>query len=204
MTTDQQIVDDLIGSIAAAGPAVDARLRTRLVADAERDGVLDIGYRTVDSPIGSLLLAATTEGLVRIGFDCEGHDRVLAGLADRVSPRILRAPRRLDEAARQLGQYFAGTRRRFDIAVDLRLARGFRRAVLDHLGAIAYGTTASYAAVAAAAGSPAAVRAVGSACATNPVPVVVPCHRVIRSDGQIGQYLGGTDAKRVLLALETA
>ncbi|MCU1378595.1 MAG: methylated-DNA--protein-cysteine methyltransferase [Acidimicrobiales bacterium] len=181
-----------------------ARLHDRLVADADHDGLLDLAYRTVDSPIGSLLLVATPAGLVRVAFDREGHDVVLARLADDISPRVLRAPARLDAAAAQLEEYFAGRRRGFDVPIDFRLAHGFRRTVLDHLREIAYGSTASYAAVAAAAGSPNAVRAVGTACARNPLPVVVPCHRVVRSDGSVGQYLGGTEAKEVLLALEAA
>ncbi len=125
-------------------------------------------------------------------------------LATDISPRILRAPPRLDEAARQLGEYFAGSRRAFDLPVDLRLAHGFRRDVLDHLLAIPYGRTESYAEVARASGNPKAVRAAGSACSHNPVPVVVPCHRVVRSDGSIGQYLGGTETKVWLLAMESA
>jgi methylated-DNA-[protein]-cysteine S-methyltransferase len=181
-----------------------ARLHDRLVADADHDGLLDLAYRTVDSPIGSLLLVATPAGLVRVAFDREGHDVVLARLADDISPRVLRAPARLDAAAAQLEEYFAGRRRGFDVPIDFRLAHGFRRTVLDHLREIAYGSTASYAAVAAAAGNPNAVRAVGTACARNPLPVVVPCHRVVRSDGSVGQYLGGTEAKEVLLALEAA
>jgi methylated-DNA-[protein]-cysteine S-methyltransferase len=181
-----------------------ARLHDRLVADADHDGLLDLAYRTVDSPIGSLLLVATPAGLVRVAFDREGHDVVLARLADDISPRVLRAPARLDAAAAQLEEYFAGRRRGFDVPIDFRLAHGFRRTVLDHLREIAYGSTASYAAVAAAAGSPNAVRAVGTACARNPLPVVVPCHRVVRSDGSVGQYLGGTEAKETLLALEAA
>ena len=201
--SDPTVVDDL----ARRSPGLDRettdRLRARLVADAERAELLDVAYRVLDSPLGPLLLAATGEGLVRVAFDCEDHASVLGALAERVSPRILRAPARLDEAARQLEEYFAARRRSFDLAVDLRLARGFRRRVLHHLRAIPYGATASYAMVAAASGSPAAVRAVGSACATNPVPVVVPCHRVVRSDGSIGGYLGGSEAKRSLLALES-
>ena len=201
--SDRALVDDL----ARTSPGLDqkntVRLQARLAADAERAGLLDVAYRVLDSPLGPLLLAATGEGLVRVAFHGEDHATVLGALAERVSPRILRAPVRLDEAARQLEEYFAGRRRSFDLAVDLRLARGFRRRVLDHLRAIPYGATASYAMVAAASGSPAAVRAVGSACATNPVPVVVPCHRVVRSDGTIGAYLGGSDAKRSLLALES-
>ena len=204
MITDQQVLHDLMTSGQGLRPAAEDPLRARLVAEAERAGLLDVAYRTVDSPLGPLLLAATREGVVRIAFEGEDHDTVLHVLADRISPRILRAPGRLDEAARQLEEYFAGTRRRFDVAVDLRLAHGFRRTVLNHLRSIAYGTTESYSTVAAASGSPAAVRAVGSACATNPVPLVVPCHRVVRSDGTVGQYLGGVEAKRALLALEAA
>ena len=129
---------------------------------------------------------------------------VLDELARTVSPRVLSAPARLDGAARQIEEYFAGRRTLFDLPLDFRLARGFRRAVLTHLGDIAYGETASYTAVAAAAGNPKAVRAVGTACATNPLPLVVPCHRVVRSDGTVGQYVGGAEAKRALLRLEAA
>jgi methylated-DNA-[protein]-cysteine S-methyltransferase len=200
--TDLQIVDDLLTHPTTAAPM--DRLHAELATHAAEAGLLDVSYRTVDSPVGSLLLAATPAGLVRVAFEREDHDEVLAQLAVDVSPRILRAPARLDDVARQLDEYFAGGRHRFDVPVDLQLAHGFRRTVLDHLRDIAYGTTASYSAVAAASGSPAAVRAVGSACANNPVPVVVPCHRVVRSDGSIGQYLGGPDAKRMLLDLEAA
>lgn len=198
MTDDQQMLNGLMSS------PVPGELRLRLAAEAERAGVLDVAYRTLDSPVGLLLLAATSAGVVRVAFDGEGHDAVLNVLAERLSPRILRAPGRLDQAARQLDEYFAGNRRAFDVAVDLRLARGFRRSVLDHLRAIAYGATASYATVAAASGRPAAVRAVGTACATNPVPLLVPCHRVVRSDGTIGNYGGGAEAKRLLLTLESS
>ncbi|HEV7650362.1 MAG TPA: methylated-DNA--[protein]-cysteine S-methyltransferase [Actinophytocola sp.] len=181
---------------------VPAHLHERLAADAAREGILDVAYRTVDTPVGTLLLAATPAGLVRVAYD--PADEALLALAEKVSPRILRAPARLDLVARQLDEYFAGTRRRFDVPLDLRLATGFRRAVLDHLPDIDYGRTASYAEVAAAAGSPRAVRAVGTACALNPVPVVVPCHRVVLSNGSMGRYAGGTAAKRTLLELEAA
>lgn len=187
-------------------PVVDedanARLHARLVAEAARAGVLDVAYRTIDTPLGSLLLAATESGVVRVAYAREGHDAVLAALASRVSPRILRAPARLDEVSRQLDEYFAGRRTAFELPLDLRLAKGFRRAVLAHLPTIAYGHTESYAQVAEAAGSPKAVRAVGTACATNPLPVIVPCHRVVRSDGSFGGYVGGPEAKRTLLTLE--
>lgn len=203
---DAPITDPAPANATVAPPTVGEleRLHARLVERADGEGILDLTYQVVGSPIGDLLLAATEEGLVRVAFECEGHDEVLAQLSAQVSPRILRAGRRTDAAARQLEEYFAGRRRSFDLPVDLRGVPGFRRAVLEHLPRIPYGRTASYAAVASAAGNPAAVRAVGSACSHNPVPVVVPCHRVVRSDGSIGQYLGGADAKVALLALESA
>ena len=165
---------------------------------------MDVAYRIVGSPVGPLLLAATEQGLVRVAYAREDHDAVLQALADKVSPRILEVPARLDSAARELDEYFAGRRRAFDLPLDWRLSAGFRRAVLTRLPEIGYGHTASYAAVAQLAGNPKAVRAVGTACATNPMPVVVPCHRVVRSDGSMGGYLGGADAKRTLLTLEAA
>jgi methylated-DNA-[protein]-cysteine S-methyltransferase len=195
-----------MNNVFAALPEVDAdatrRLHARLVAAATDSGLLDVAYRTIDSPVGALLLAATDEGVVRVAFDCENHDDVLAALADRVSPRILRAPARLDNVAHQLDEYFAGRRAAFDVALDFRLSAGFRRTVLEQLRRIGYGKTASYAEVAARAGNPKAVRAVGTACALNPLPLVVPCHRVVRSDGAAGNYRGGAQAKLALLALE--
>ncbi len=180
------------------------RLHRRLVAQAENDGVLDVAYRTLETPIGELLLAATDAGLLRVAFAVEGQQTVLAALAATVSPRILLAPRRLDPAARELDEYFAGRRTAFDLTLDLRLATGFRREVLAHLPEIGYGRTTSYTAVAAAAGRPRAVRAVGTACGRNPLPIVVPCHRVVRSDGSLGGYLGGLAIKQALLNLESA
>ncbi|NCT89816.1 methylated-DNA--[protein]-cysteine S-methyltransferase [Cellulomonas sp. APG4] len=181
-----------------------ATLREHLVARGEAERLVDVTYRTVASPVGELLVAATPLGVVRVAFDVEGHERVLEDLARRVGVRILASPRRLDPVARQLEEYFAHRRTTFDVPMDLRLSSGFRRRVLAHLSEIGYGATESYAQVAVAAGSPRAVRAVGSACATNPLPVVVPCHRVLRSDGTLGGYVGGLDAKRALLALEAA
>ena len=178
------------------------RLHDRLVDAATTEGVLDVAYRTVDSPLGPLLLAATDAGVVRLAYEREDHDQVLQSLARKVSPRVLRAPGRLDEVARQLDGYFTGSRRAFDLPLDLRLSAGFRRQVLNHLRTIGYGHTESYAAVARAIGHAAAVRAVGSACATNPVPLLVPCHRVLRSDGSLGGYVGGLRVKQALLALE--
>jgi methylated-DNA-[protein]-cysteine S-methyltransferase len=202
MTTDKQIAD----RIGRGFPAVadDEALRDRLASLAERKGLLDVTYRIIDSPLGPLLLAATGKGLVRVAFGREDHDSVLSRLAAAISPRILRTPRRLDKAALQLDEYFAGKRRAFTVPVDLQLAHGFRRAVLVHLRDIPYGKTESYTAVARAAGHPSAVRAAASACSHNPLPLVVPCHRVVRSDGTLGEYLGGPNAKRTLLAMEAA
>jgi len=194
----------LLAPLSRPDHAALGRLHERLGREAADDGLLDIAYRVIDSPVGPLLLAATDRGLVRVAFEIEGHDAVLAVLAARVSPRILRFAARTDEAARQLDEYFAGRRRAFDVPLDRRLSQGFRRSVQEHLTEIAYGRTESYTEVAAAAGSPRAVRAVGSACATNPLPVVVPCHRVLRSDGSLGGYVGGLEAKHALLALESA
>ena len=203
MTTmlDPPLATALAGSVATGDLAT---LRTRLAAGAEREGLVDVAVRDVDSPFGALLVAATTAGVVRIAFAREGRDDVLAGLAEDVSPRVLALPGRLDPVARQLDEYFAGSRRSFDVPLDLRLATGFRRTVLRRLPRIAYGTTATYAAVAATAGAPRAVRAAASACSHNPLPLVIPCHRVVRSDGTLGGYLGGMEAKAALLALESA
>jgi methylated-DNA-[protein]-cysteine S-methyltransferase len=184
-------------------PAI-ASLHARLARDAQLTHTLDVAYRIVDSPLGKLLLAATDRGIVRVAFELEDHDSVLQFLANTVSPRILQAPARLDDAARELDEYFKGTRTEFDLTLDFRLSRGFRLNVLRHLPRIPYGSTASYAQVAQAAGSPNAVRAVGTACATNPLPLIVPCHRVVKSDGNFGGYLGGSEAKRALLRLEAA
>jgi methylated-DNA-[protein]-cysteine S-methyltransferase len=181
------------------------RLHARLEEDALAGDLLDIGYRTVDSVVGPLLLAATPAGLLRVAFGNEDHDTVLQNLSERISPRLLEAPTWLDPIVRQLDEYFAGRRRRFDVALDWSLSQGFRRTVLEHLNAgVGYGATASYATLARLSGSPKAVRAVGSACATNPIPIFVPCHRVVRSDGTTGAYRGGPAAKRVLLDLERA
>lgn len=180
-----------------------ARLHVRLAARAGAEGLLDVVYRTLDSPLGALLVAATPAGVVRVAFAGEGHEDVLTDLAQRIGPRVLESPAALDVAARQLEEYFAGRRRDVDVPVDHRLSRGFRLTVLRHLATdVPYGTTVSYAGLAALAGNPRAVRAVGTACATNPVPLVVPCHRIVRSDGASGAYRGGAAAKRVLLDLE--
>jgi methylated-DNA-[protein]-cysteine S-methyltransferase len=196
-------MNDLLGlTTPSAGDL--AALHARLEREAERAGVLDVAYTTIDSPVGPLLLAATERGLVRVAYEREGHDRVLDILAARLSPRILRAPKRLDTARRELDEYFTGGRTAFDLPLDFALSGGFRETVQRELTRIAYGHTLSYRDVATIVGNPRAVRAVGTACATNPLPVVVPCHRVLRADGGLGGYLGGPDAKTALLTLEKA
>lgn len=180
-----------------------ADLRARLAERADADGLLDVAYRTLDTPVGSLLLAATPIGLVRVAYQVQGHDAVLADLALRISPRVLRSNRPLEDVARAVERYFAGAPGALDVPLDLRLAHGFRREVIAHLRDIGYGHTASYAQLAALAGRPKAVRAAASACATNPLPIVLPCHRVVRSDGSPGGYLAGSAVKALLLALES-
>jgi methylated-DNA-[protein]-cysteine S-methyltransferase len=177
---------------------VDAALRR---ADAE--GLVDVGWVVEDTPVGPLTLAATPDGLVRIGF---GHeDPVLDELASEVSPRVVRLPARLDEVRRELEEYFAGRRRSFDVPVDRRLSRGYRRIVLEALSReVPYGQTVSYKELAERTGNPRASRAVGSAMATNPIPIVVPCHRVLRTGGALGGYGGGLDTKVWLLRHEGA
>ncbi|NUL45094.1 methylated-DNA--[protein]-cysteine S-methyltransferase [Cellulosimicrobium funkei] len=179
-----------------------AALRDRLSHRADEAELLDLAYRIVDSPVGRLLLVAGPRGLVRVAFDSEGFSQVLAGLSERISPRLLHAPWKLETVARELEEYFAGQRSRFDVPVDFILSSGFRLAVQQELPGIGYGHTATYRELAERLENPKAVRAVGTACATNPLPVVVPCHRVLRSDGSLGGYLGGLEAKTLLLELE--
>lgn len=179
------------------------RIRRDLAHRADAHGLIDVAVERHDSPLGTMLVAATSEGLVRVGLPTEAEDALLAKLAERVSPRLLFAPRgAVTRARRQLDEYFERRRHRFEIDLDWRLTKGFRRDVLRATAEIPYGETASYSEVAAQAGRPAAVRAAGSALANNPLPIVVPCHRVLRSGGEIGSYGGGPAAKAQLLRLE--
>jgi methylated-DNA-[protein]-cysteine S-methyltransferase len=186
------------------GPATDptADLAAAL-ARADAEGLVDVAYATTDSPVGPLLVAATPAGLVRVAFEREDDDEVLGQLAARVSPRVLEAPGRLDEVRRELDEYFAGGRDHFELPLDWRLSGGFRKTVLERLHAeVEYGRTVSYLELATMVGNPKASRAVGTAMATNPIPIVVPCHRVLRTGGQLGGYGGGLQAKVKLLELE--
>lgn len=176
-----------------------------LTASTARPAVLrlaGIAYRTLDSPLGPLLLAATERGLVHLALPAEDPEQVLAKLSSRVSPLIYDLPARLDEAGRQLDEYFLGARRAFGVDIDWSMAGGFTRRVLEAATRIPYGEVATYAQVAAAAGSPRAARAAGSALASNPLPIVVPCHRVVPAGGGLGGYAGGAEMKARLLKLE--
>jgi methylated-DNA-[protein]-cysteine S-methyltransferase len=167
-------------------------------------GLLDVAYATLDSPVGKLLLATTPRGLVRLAYlDGEDEAKVLERLAATVSPRVLAAAWRLDEPRRELDQYFAGRRREFDIPLDWRLTRGFSRRVLEATARIPYGFTATYKQVASEAGNARAFRAAGNALGSNPIPIIVPCHRILHSGGGLGGYTGGLEKKRVLLAVES-
>ncbi|HYU16254.1 MAG TPA: methylated-DNA--[protein]-cysteine S-methyltransferase [Candidatus Acidoferrum sp.] len=185
------------------------RAMGKLLARAEGDGLIDVAYATVDSPYGKLLIARTDRGVVKLALpshrgDVVSDDEVLEELAGKVSPRVLEAPRRLDDARRQLDAYFEGKLERFEVPVDWRLSRGFTNRALHAVARIPYGKTRSYAQIAKAAGNERAFRAAGTACGHNPVPLIVPCHRVVQSGGGIGNYGGGPEMKRSLLSLEGA
>jgi len=165
-------------------------------------GLADVAYGSMDSPVGELLVAVTDRGLVRVAFASEPSEEVLEELAARVSPRVLRLPGRTDAARRELDEYFAGDRRRFDLPLDWSLVRGFAQGVLRATASVPFGSVTTYRQMAEAAGSPRASRAAGNALGSNPIPIVVPCHRVLHSDGGLGGYAGGLDRKRYLLSLE--
>jgi methylated-DNA-[protein]-cysteine S-methyltransferase len=192
-TLEQQLRRTAPGSSALPDPS----------AAAAAAGLLDVAYARVDSPVGNLLLAATPVGLLQLAYVDEGQlDGLLENLAARVSPRVLSSPRRLDDPRRELDEYFGGRRRRFEFPLDWRLVGPFGQKVLAAAAAIPYGSVSSYAEVAAAAGSPRGARAAGNALGANPLPIVLPCHRVVRAGGGLGGYTGGLDRKRTLLAIE--
>ncbi len=166
-------------------------------------GLLDVAYATLDTPVGTVLLASTPRGLVRLAYlDGSDEDAILQQLATKVSPRVLAAPRVFDEPRRELDEYFAGRRTRFEFPLDWRLAQGFGRRVLRAAARIPYGSVSSYKRIATDAGSPQGYRAAGNALGANPLPIVVPCHRVLSSSGGLGGYTGGVERKRLLLAVE--
>jgi methylated-DNA-[protein]-cysteine S-methyltransferase len=192
------------GPVMSNGRTADpvAALVAASLTRADADGLVDVAWATTDSPVGPLTLAATTAGLVSIAFG--PADDVVESLAAAVSPRLVHLPRRLDGVRRELDEYFTGTRRSFDLPLDRRLSHGYRREVLEELSQVPYGSTVSYKDLAERTGHPRASRAVGTAMATNPIPVVVPCHRVLRTGGALGGYGGGLEAKQWLLRHEGA
>ena len=171
-----------------------------LAERAAAEGLLDVAYATVDSPLGPLVIASTPRGLVRVAYT--EHEQVLEDMAARLSPRMLEAPGRLDAERRELAEYFEGRRTEFGLPIDWSLTRGFTTKVLQATARVGFGHTTSYASVAAEAGSPRAVRAAGNSLGSNPMPIVVPCHRVLRTGGALGGYTGGTEKKEFLLRLE--
>ncbi len=191
------------GTGAASGEAAAGAAR-RVSARVSAEGLADVSYAPVDSPFGTLLAASTSRGLVRLAFPEEDVDAVLERLARRISPRIVEAPASFDAVRRELDEYFDGSRRAFELAQDWTLMSAFGRKVLGATYDIPYGGVLSYAEVAAEAGSPRGSRAAGNALGSNPIPIVVPCHRVLRSGGNLGGYGGGLDRKRYLLELEGA
>jgi len=169
---------------------------------ADAEGLLDVAYSRVDSPLGSLTAAVTERGLVLLSYPEHPLDEVLGRLSREISPRVLEAPARTDVVRRQLDEYFGGERRDFDLAIDWSPTKGFFRRVLEATAAIGYGEVKSYAEVAEEAGNARAVRAAGNGLGSNRIPIVVPCHRVLRSGGGLGGYTGGVERKRFLLDLE--
>jgi methylated-DNA-[protein]-cysteine S-methyltransferase len=207
MNTDDSYSDIEQSLSAVPGPAPVAweRIRRDLSGAAERSGLIDVAFERHESPLGTIIVGATREGLVRVGLPLEDEEAVLSQLAEKISARVLHASRdSLTQTRRELDEYFGRTRQEFDIPLDWRLTGGFRREVLRATAEIPYGHTASYKDVATRAGSPGATRAAGSALATNPLPIVVPCHRVLRTGGALGGYAGGLEAKATLLTLEGA
>jgi methylated-DNA-[protein]-cysteine S-methyltransferase len=180
-------------------------MKRRLIESAVEDGLVDVAFAPVDSPIGTLIAAGTRRGLVRLSFESESADDVLEELATRISPRILEAPARLDEVRRELDEYFDGQRNHFELEIDWKLTGGeFARRVLRAARRIPFGSVTTYSDMARRAGSPRAARAAGNALGSNPIPIVVPCHRVVHTGGGLGGYGGGLEVKRFLLTLEGA
>ena len=184
-------------------PAFDAaRFRDALARRAAEAGTLDVAVGTLDSPLGELTIAVTPRGLARLSYPHEDLEAQLGELAERISPRVLVAPERTDAVRRQLDDYFSGRRRAFEVPIDWRLVRGFAGSVLRATARIPFGGVTTYRDIAAEAGSPNAYRAAGNALGSNPIPIVVPCHRVLHAGGGLGGYTGGMERKRYLLRLE--
>ena len=184
------MTDDLERRLSRApSPPLDLDgLRSELARRAADEGVLDVAYAIADSPLGPLTVMVTSLGLVRLSYAHEAVDEQLDEVASRVSPRILASPERTDAVRRQLDEYFSGTRHAFEVPIDWRLVRGFAGDVLRATSRIPFGSVSSYREVATEAGSPNAYRAAGNALGSNPIPIVVPCHRIVRTGGKLGGY----------------
>ena len=178
------------------------RLRADVARRAADEGLLDVAYGTHDSPLGPLTLFVTPRGLVRLAYPDEPLDRQLDELAATISPRLMAAPERTDALRRQLDEYFAGERHTFEVPIDWRQLHGFREQVLRATARIPFGQVSTYREIATEAGSPNAYRAAGNALGSNPMPIVVPCHRVLHAGGGLGGYTGGLQRKRFLLGIE--
>ena len=203
--------EQLRAAIGDAGAEVDMEsAKDALLARAESEGLVDVAYGTVDSPFGEMLVVGTERGILRVAFPhrkgtgTREWEALLDEIADVVSPRVLEAPERLDDVRRQLDDYFEGRRREFDLPLDWRLTKGFQGKAIHQIARIPYGKTISYGELAARAGNPRAFRAAGTACGANPLPPIVPCHRVLPAGGGVGNYGGGPEMKRALLELEGA
>ena len=182
---------------------VSTQLDRRFRTAALDEGLLDVTWELADTPLGTLLLARTERGLCRIGYDPE-PDRAAEALARAFGQRVLRVPGALDDARRQLDEYFEGRRQTFELELDLGLSRDFSRRVLLELARVPYGEVTTYGALASRAGRPRAARAVGTVMNRNPIPIVLPCHRVVGASGSLVGYGGGIERKQALLRLESA
>jgi methylated-DNA-[protein]-cysteine S-methyltransferase len=202
MDTMNEIENALRDAAVALPEAPPGSLDAALAERAGEDGLLDVAYAVADSPLGPLTIAATQRGLVTLAYPNRALETVLEDLSRRLSPRVLEAPARLDAVRRELDEYFEGDRERFDLPLDWSLTRGFARKVLQATARIGFGEVSTYKQVAERAGSPRAVRAAGNALGSNPIPVIVPCHRVLRTGGALGGYTGGLEKKQYLLSLE--
>lgn len=200
---DTRELERALRESAVVGEAHVSRLAAATADRAEAEGLAEVAYGTLDTPLGTILLAGTDRGLVRVALPRDSFDTVLEDLAARISPRLVEAPRRVDEARRELDEYFAGERREFDLDLDWRLITGsFRCNVLETLTTVPFGEAITYVEAASRAGNPRAHRAAGNACGSNPITLVIPCHRVVRTSGAIGGYGGGPEMKEFLLRHE--
>ncbi len=195
-------MNELEKMLKGALPADSSRAAERFAERAAEKGLVDVAYALVDSPLGKLLAARTKRGLVELAYGGEQPDPLLAELSEKLSPRVLEAPGRLDDVRRQLDEYFEGRRTDFELPIDWSLSRGFTQRILQATAKVPFGELATYRDMATRAGNERAVRAAGNALGSNHMPIVVPCHRIVRTGGALGGYTGGLERKEFLLRLE--